>query len=205
MADIIIPDFPELTFDEGEHIYRLNGEVIPSVTQVMKPLNQAKYDGISEKTLDNAARRGTTVHNSIENYIKYEFVDCPLEHRPYVEAFVKWWELMHPMVIGSEVRVYHKLLQYGGTIDLVCEISGELWLIDYKTTYAVSKITCGVQLEAYKQALNSHGVRIVHKAILHLQKTGQYKLIEFPAEDPLRWRVFAACKTVGDYLASSEK
>lgn len=33
-----VPELPELTFDEASHIYRLNGDVIPSVSKLMEPL-----------------------------------------------------------------------------------------------------------------------------------------------------------------------
>ena len=40
MTDSInIPQFPELTFDEFSHTYRLNELIIPSVTTVMKLLS----------------------------------------------------------------------------------------------------------------------------------------------------------------------
>lgn len=28
-----VPELPELTFDEASHIYRLNGDIIPSVSR----------------------------------------------------------------------------------------------------------------------------------------------------------------------------
>ena len=33
-----VPELPELTFDEASHIYRLNGDIIPSVSKLMEPL-----------------------------------------------------------------------------------------------------------------------------------------------------------------------
>ena len=197
-----VPQFPELVFDEIPHVYKLNGIVIPSVSNIMEPLNRAKYDGISESTLNRAADKGTAVHNSIENFIKFDFVDIPPEHAGYFDAFMDWWNATKPVVVGSEVRMYHKLMGYAGTCDLLCYIGDELHLYDYKSTYAVSEMTCGVQLEAYSQALASHGIKVRKKHILHLKKDGKFKDIEFPVNDASRWRVFGACKTVYDYLGS---
>lgn len=195
-----VPDFPELVFDEVPHIYLLDGIQIPSVSNVMEPLNRVKYDGINEKTLERAAEKGTAVHNAIENYLKFGFIDIPPEHQPYMDAFLDWWKLMNPVVVGSEIRMYHRLMRYAGTCDLLCYIEDELNLIDYKTTYTVSEMTCGVQLEAYAQALASHGIKVARKRILHLKRDGSHKFIEFPANDAVRWRVFGACKTVYDYV-----
>ena len=62
-----IPKFPELTFDEATHLYRLNGAELPSVTTVMKPLSTEVYGGVDEWVMERAAGRGTAVHNAIEN------------------------------------------------------------------------------------------------------------------------------------------
>lgn len=119
-----VPELPELTFDEASHIYRLNGDIIPSVSKLMEPLKDQCYGGISKRTLENAAIKGSAVHNSIENWIKFGIDDIPSEHRGYFNGFVEWWKQYKPRVFGSEVRIYHKLMRYGGTIDLLCEIGG---------------------------------------------------------------------------------
>lgn len=144
-----VPELPELTFDEASHIYRLNGDIIPSVSKLMEPLKDQCYGGISKRTLENAAIKGSAVHNSIENWIKFGIDDIPSEHRGYFNGFMEWWKQYKPRVFGSEVRIYHKLMRYGGTIDLLCEIGGLLELIDFKTTYTLLEMACGVQLEAY--------------------------------------------------------
>lgn len=196
---LTVPEFTELVFDETPHIYLLDGIQIPSVSNVMEPLNRVKYDGISEKTLERAADKGTAVHNGIENFLKFNIIDIPPEHRGYMDAFLDWWELMKPVVVGSEIRMYHKIMRYAGTCDLLCYIGDELNLIDYKSTYTVSEMTCGVQLEAYAQALASHGIEVARKRILHLKRDGAYKVFDFPVKDAVRWRVFGACKIVYDY------
>lgn len=70
-----VPELPELTFDEASHIYRLNGDIIPSVSKLMEPLKDQCYGGISKRTLENAAIKGSAVHNSIENWIKFGIDD----------------------------------------------------------------------------------------------------------------------------------
>lgn len=107
-----VPELPELTFDEASHIYRLNGEIIPSVSELMEPLKDQCYGGISKRTLENAAIKGSAVHNSIENWIKFGIDDIPSEHRGYFNGFVEWWKQYKPRVFGSEVRIYHKLMRY---------------------------------------------------------------------------------------------
>lgn len=197
-----IPEMPELRFDEKTHIYRLDGAEIPSVSRVMEPLKASSYAGISEKTLARAADKGSSVHNSIENWLKFGIDDIPEEHRPYFDGFLEWWNEYQPEVIASEVKTYHKLMRYGGTIDLLAFVEGKLTLIDFKTTYKVLEKSCGVQLEAYAQALASHGIAVEAKHILHLKKDGKWDYPEFPGKDPIRWRVFSALKCVYDYTVA---
>lgn len=200
-----VPEMPELTFDDATHIYRLDGVEIPSVSRIMEPLKSATYAGVSEKTLQRAANRGTSAHNSIENYIKFSIEDVHPEHRPYFDAFLEWWAKNNPVVVGSEIRVYHKILRYGGTIDLLCYIGDKLTLIDFKTTYSVSDMSCGVQLEAYEKALASHDIFVDQKMILHLKKDGKHKELPYPANDSRRWRAFGGLKVVYDYIQSYHK
>ena len=207
MAEIIstLPDLTELAFDEGPHVYRLEGQKIPSVSNIMEPLKDALYGGISDKVLKRAASKGSAVHYSIENWLKYDFEDVPSEHRGYLDAFMDWWRMKHPKVIGSEVRMYHKTRRYAGTADLICEIGGELCLYDYKTTYTVSEMTCGVQLEAYSRALETHGVSLERKRILHLKKDGKWKEHDFPIGDTVRWKVFEALDDLRNHEPDQEK
>lgn len=200
IKDLTLPEIKELTFDDASHTYFLNGLVIPSVSSIMEPLTAEKYKGISDSTLSNAADKGTIVHNSIENWIKFGIDDIPSEYRGYFDGFLEFWGKSNPQVIGSEIRTYHKMLAYGGTIDLLAYIGDTLTMIDYKTTCVVSDMTCGVQLEGYDQALASHGIKVERKMILHLSKDGKWKEIDYPVNDPQRWRVFGSLKTVYDYI-----
>lgn len=193
-----------LEFDDATHTYRLNGHIIPSVSVVMAPLSKAKYFQINNQTLEKAANKGTAVHNAIENWIKFEIEDISPEHIGYFEAFRKWWDKFNPTVVGSEVRICHLLMRYGGTADLIAYIDNELTLIDYKSTYTISDMTCGVQLEAYAQALKNMDIQIQRKKILHLKKDGRFGVYEYPINDANRWRVFGALKTIYDYIETSK-
>lgn len=202
-----VPDLPELAFEDSTHTYRLDGEIIPSVSRIMEPLKEATYSGISEKTLRNAANKGSSVHNSIENYFKFQIEDVAPEHRAYFDAFLAWLSEAQPIVVvGSEVRIYHKILRYGGTIDLIYyDKDGLLTLADFKTTYTISDMSCGVQLESYDQALASHGIKVQKKKIIHLKRNGKFKVIDYPVGDTVRWRVFGALKCLYDYVQSYKK
>lgn len=196
-----VKEFPELMFDERKHIYTVNGLFVPSVTTVMRPLSEDVYGSIDEEVLNRAAARGTAVHNAIENYIKFDIRDIPEEHEGYFEAFLKWFEEHKVEPYGDEVRLYHKSLMYAGTADMFASVDGIDTLIDFKTSAAVQKMLCGVQLEAYDRAIQSHtgGKGFERKAIVHLKKDGSYQVIEYSSNDMECWRVFTALLTVRNY------
>lgn len=197
---IEVKTFPELTFNEERHIYTLNGLEVPSVTTVMKPLSENVYGAIDEKVLNKAAARGTAVHNAIENYTKYGIEDYPPEVEGYFNAFLSWFQDHGVKPYGSEVRLYHGSLLYAGTADMLAEVDGKDTLIDFKTSASISEMLCGVQLEAYKKAIESHDLeaKIEQKIIVQLKKDGRYKVEYFPARADT-WRVFTALLTVWNY------
>lgn len=205
MDRITVPEMKGLEFEEGPHIYRLDGAEIPSVSEVMRPLTNAKYSGISHATLGRAAERGSAVHQAAETWALYGYMDCPQEYEPWFSAFTDWYRDAAPDVVATETQIYHPLLRYAGTADLLAYIGGSLTLADYKTTSTLSDMTCRVQLEAYSQALASHGVMIEAKKIIQLRKDGTYRVREYEAKDPDAWKVFGACKVIYDYIKANKR
>ena len=120
-----LPFFPELRFEDKRHIYTLGGQILPSVTTVMKPLDEALYRGIDESVMQMAAERGTAIHNAAENFALYGIEDIEPRYAGYFEAFLKFWEEKYPEPLATESRVYHKFLRYAGTADLPCVIDGK--------------------------------------------------------------------------------
>lgn len=198
-AKIILPDMPELTFEEKCHVYRLNGQIIPSVTTLMKPIQEKVYGGVDPMILEKAANRGHAIHNATENFVQYGIEDIEPGYEGYLAGFIKWWEARKPKVVATERRVYHKVLRYAGTSDLLAIINGRLTLIDYKSSSQVYEKLCDVQLEGYDRAYESHGVKIEDRLILHLGRDGRYQEIPF-YRNTKSWSVFSALMTIHNYM-----
>ena len=49
--------------------------------------------------------------------------------------FVDFWETHKPTLIETEVHLFSDELKIAGTCDCICEIDGELWVIDFKTLF----------------------------------------------------------------------
>lgn len=198
---VTVAQFPELTFEERRHVYKLNGVEIPSVTTIMEPLSDQVYATVNDAVLRKAGDRGTAVHNAIENYIKFGIEDIAPEYAGYFDGFLRWYKDHKVVPYGTEVRLYHKGLLYAGTSDLLAGVDDEDTLVDFKTTSSMSEMLCGVQLEAYKRAYESHdgAGRLAKKAILHLSKDGKYEMYHFKPNDTECWKVFTALLTVRNY------
>ena len=196
-----IPQLPELTFEETRHIYRLNGMEIPSVTTLMKPLSDDFYRTVNQSVLDRAAKRGTAIHNAIENFTEFGAEDIDPQYAGYFSAFLQWWNLRKPVPLAMEQRVYHKILRYAGTADLICDIGGRLTLVDYKSSAQVNTKLCAVQLEGYDRAFESHGVKVDDRLILHLSKDG-YQEVPFQRSSKC-WSVMSSLMTIKNYINES--
>lgn len=173
--------FNGVKFNGENHTYTLNGELLPSVTQILSPLSERVYGAIPKETLNTAADRGTLVHNAIEIYLALGMQGVRKELEGFFEAFLRWWGPISEKaeVLGSEVRMYHKLFHYAGTCDLLVGVDDKVWLVDFKTTATIKDLLCSLQLEGYAQALSSHGIKVDRRLILQLKKDGTFKEHEY--------------------------
>ena len=188
-----------LELEEGTHTYRLDGQELPSVSKIMEPLTKAAYETIPISVLNRAAERGTAVHSAIENYNIFGIDTIDDRFDGYFKAYKNWFEIRCPEILFSEHKMYHPVMMYAGTADLVCVIEGEKYLVDFKTSSKVIDKNYRVQLEAYRQALKSWGIDVAKKMVLHLLSDGTYEEVFYKTADAEAWKVFGALKSVYDY------
>lgn len=138
-----------LTFDESSHTYRLDGRVVPSVTQILGKVYPFVYGGIPQAILERKARVGAAVHKAIELFIAGALDEDSVhsEVRPYLDSFTRWWDDVQAYEVRLEERLYSPA-GYAMTRDFVGRIEGRLWLIDWKTT-SYRGPTHGLQLTGY--------------------------------------------------------
>ena len=85
-----------------------------------------------------ALDRGTRIHAALESILKHEPVEIEPEDAVAVAGARAWFNEQHVKPLAVEAYVLHPTLGYGGTLDLLCEITGETWLVDFKTGGAVA-------------------------------------------------------------------
>jgi len=147
---------------------------IPSVTWIagFYPKGIQFYKWLADKGWDEsqaiksaAGDKGSKVHYAIEDMItnkkevkiddKYinpsTGVAEELTPEEYfcLMSFRNWFNETKPKVLANEITGFNDKLGYAGTCDLICEINGQKWLIDFKTGQNVWP-EWEIQISAYR-------------------------------------------------------
>lgn len=96
---------------------------------------------------------GSEVHNAIEVHLKGQRVNLkgqPEEVLNGYDAFLKWKKENGLKVVATERKIC-SALKYAGTLDLIAELKGVLYLVDFKTSKAIYDDYI-MQVAAYRQA-----------------------------------------------------
>lgn len=192
-----------LKFYDENHIYELDGEEIPSVSELSRFASREIYGEISQYTLDNAAERGTKVHKACENLDRYG--DCEVDENiaPYIKAYIQFvsdyqpeWELVEKPMASANRR-------FAGTLDRAGKLNtGKTAIIDLKSSSVVQKVLAMIQLNGYDELYEENTGKIADELyILHLKKDGTYKLINFEKDRTL----FNACLSLHNALKKKKR
>ena len=123
---------------------------------------------------DKAGDIGTLAHKWIENHVRGQNNPITDDIKPMIDNFLKWEEENKPKYLESELRVYSEKNWYAGTLDLMMEIDGEVWLGDIKTGSGIYPEHF-LQCAAYQLALQEMGKypNIKGHLIINLRKDGK--------------------------------
>lgn len=113
---------------------------------------------------DTAAVKGTRVHALADKLANGEEVQVPEDLAGHVDACVKFLDDFNVTTIWTERPVYHQTYLYAGTFDLIAEIAGKIWLLDFKTNRSGPFGDTAFQLAAYRYA--THMLRGEDDAVL---------------------------------------
>lgn len=185
----------KLIFYDKEHEYELNGEIVPSVSEISRFISREIYGDIKQFTLDSACNRGTNVHKATELLDKYGEVEITEDIESYIKAYVQFrkdYGIKEYEAI--EKAIASQKMKFAGTIDRVGFINNKRAIIDIKSSYKVQKPLALVQLNGYKinWEENFPDKPIEALYILHLKPDATYSLIEIPVDDTL----FMSCYNI---------
>lgn len=182
----------------SDHSTYLNTDKIevPSVTTIIKILNKPSLVSWSnslgwkrqsyKKVLEESSNKGTFVHELIHEYLFKEGKEFDVSNPDRlnflyenINAF-KEFEKEHILKpIWGEKSFSND--NYGGTIDLYCELDGKDTILDFKTSKKFYS-SHFIQLGAYIQLLEKHNINVEQVAILRI-KNGEQEIKIVQRED----------------------
>lgn len=149
------------TFDERFHVYRLNGEIIPSVTKIICTVAGKDLSHIPPEILKKATERGTAIHKEIETGV-IQSVEAKWIEQNIVRASCKF-----------EQQFYHTIddFTYAGTADIVASDT----LFDIKTQKEADVLSWALQLNLYNLFFKKKCLKV-----LHTPNTGNFSVVDIP-------------------------
>lgn len=190
-----------------ESVYYYNDIPVPRVTEIISKMiseeslmywaNSLGFKRLSyRKTLNEAAAIGSRSHDLISKFLTGKIDDTILPDDIPFQAFHLWFDTMREnynyKILGSEVSI--SCPYFGGTYDLLIEINGLVYLVDFKTSNHVS-YKYFLQLSAYKYILETeHGIHIDGFIILQLDKhTPEYEEYIIHMSNPYQCSFMQQC------------
>ena len=205
--------------DEWDH-YKYKKLPVPRVTEIIHACtldtdaltrwaNSLGYKHInSDQARDEAALKGTLIHEAIENYLLYKSYpkfDKPLGIKVKeavqngIDGFITFWNNYRYKDLVANVQLEQTIVTpyFGGTYDLLITLKdGRNYLYDFKTTNSV-RDSQFIQLSAYRFALYKYyDIQLDGCAILHINKKipscSEY-MLDF--KDPANLAFINQCET----------
>lgn len=179
---------PVLEFNDNKHEYKLDGVVVPSVTSIIKFLDD--YSGVPQEIMEYTSNRGRAVHLATalddQDNLDYATVDDAVF--PYLDAWRSFRRDTGFKPTHIEQCVYSVKYKYAGTIDRIGTIGTNRrdtvkCLIDIKTC-AVVMPSAGPQTAAYLTAANECldlSSRAIIRYVVQLRNNGTYVLHRKPS------------------------
>ena len=155
-------------------------EIAYSKNEILEILDEARI--AHRKKKEDAGALGTDVHADVETLIKEALQSTTGQIGAYkgmnvqVAHFVNWATENKVVFRGSEEHIYSKEWWVGGICDFLCEIDGELWLGDIKTSSGIYPEHF-FQCAAYQKMYEEMGLQKNFKGnlILNLRKNGEFE------------------------------
>jgi len=181
-----------------------SGEIVPSVTQILKAViakpglqKWANKLGLNNKNLDNENKSTLGVGKLLHAYIQADLSGALVDEVGYtiwevglakksLTQYLKWKSSRQIKTIKTEYIMVSERYRYGGTLDALLELNGELTLLDWKTSNSMS-LDYKLQLSAYLFLLQEQGIVPSKAALLRLPKDGKdYEYYEARAEEHIQ-------------------
>ena len=169
----------DFEFDQPNHIYRVRGVAVPSVTQILEDVGIIDYSYIPWRTREFALERGSHVHiaTAFDDQGTLDESSLREDITGHVDAWRRFRAETGFEADLIEFRSYHQDYGYAGTLDRLGRArSSENILLDIKTNDA--PWWTRIQLAAYAAFFATP--RIYRRMSVELHEDGTYRIQEFP-------------------------
>lgn len=191
----------KIDFDPEKHEYSVDGEKVPSVSELLASLSAERYGAINAITIQEAARRGRIVHElceAVDYGLELDDDEDAMEFSPYVDAYCAFlieheaeWLMSEEIVYNSRYKE-EKMPVYAGTVDRFGVVDGHMAVVDIKTYSSLGtdeQMAASCQTALYRDAIISMGPmpepqteseydEVIKRYVLHLKKDGKYRLAD---------------------------
>lgn len=131
------------------------------------------HHAIEQLVLGNEIKIGDSFPDSEGNYS-----EVTVEEWDAVMSFIDWWNDSKPKLIACEQVVANHEEKYAGTIDLILEIDGEVWIVDLKTSQNIW-MNHRLQVSSYKHAYDGNAkIGILQIGYKHNKRGWKFTEIE---------------------------
>ena len=193
-----------VTFTEENHEYRMDGAVVPSVTEILQPLSD--FSRVPMEVLEYKRSLGKAVHKAIELWERQDLDIADLDPAalPYFDGWLKFKKESGFRAVKSELMVWSYQYRYAGPLDIIGhrgETIGEVFscteLLDVKCVYSIAPETA-IQTAAYETALTeSAGLKVKKRGAVQLTPEGGFKY--FPYRDKGDFNVFLSLLNIHNW------
>lgn len=207
--------FGEMTrlMEDGTRYYKVDGAVAyPSVTSVISFVNREKFidwrarvgEEEANRVTKQATTRGTKLHLVFEHYLQNkDYTQLDEYQVPLIQLMFKaakpFLDSRLNNIYQQETNMYSSRLCLAGTVDLICEVDGELAVVDFKTSKQAKPEEWlegyFVQLSAYWAMFSERTGVVPKKLVVFLVgENGEVQIVE-------RRNVIDYLKTLKSYVA----
>jgi len=135
--------------------------------------------GDPDETLQQAAKRGSAIHDWFEQFLLNKSPDIPEAVAPWCQNIIKaplWNKLDHVICTEHQVCSDEGIVPFAGTLDALVKLNGEFCLLDLKTkapnkTKPTKQISdeAMCQMQAYRQCLQeNYGIQVTRFLALYV-------------------------------------
>lgn len=186
-----------LEFIENGHVYKYNGEAVPSVSEILRPLGGDPLgddDYYLELAMDAAAERGIVLHDALQTLLgggePEEIPEAYEAHMDAVRLFASEHDITPYMM---ETPLYEGNMGFAGTPDLVACFDGIDAILDYKFVAQVNKPRVKAQLNAYKLLCEANNIEVDALYAVQFMSNGRYRLYPVAVDESgfaLCWGIY---------------